>query len=379
MKTIIILLVTLCSMVAYSQTDSEGDILITTTQQEDTYLAGGNIQVDAAIRGDLVIAGGNLIINDSIYGDFTAVGGEIMLNSFVEDDARVAVGKVTIDSEIGDDLLVFGGEVILTENAKVNGNLKCFAGNVEIYGDVMGELALKGVDVLIDGTVQETSKITGEDITIGSNAKFYQEVQYWNSEGEVDFKESLVNTEAQFNETLGDDKSQLSLTSFGTKSLALWVFYILSAFLVILVLHALFKNAFSNAVEGLENNLLKSFGYGLVYLIGIPLLIILALIMIIGIPLGLFITTVFIFSLLFGHLIAALLLVYYLKDRYQKSWGFWGVTFLALLCAVALRLLTIIPFAGVLISVIILSITYGALTLKVLHSKQRLVENSTLS
>ena len=375
MKTITFLLITLCSMVSFGQAGNEGDVLINKTQNDDTYRAGETIKVNAVVQGDLVIAGGKLIVNDSINGDLTAAGGELFLNSYIADDARIAVGRVTVDSEIADDLVVFGGEVILTENAIIHGNLKCFAGNIEINGEVIGKLDIKGADILINGTVRETSKIIGENIIIGENAKFYKQVEYWNSDGEINFKNSLVNTEAQFKEALGEEKSELSLTTFGTASFSLWIFYILSAFLVILVLHALFKNTFSNAVEGLEHKWLKSFGFGLIYLIGIPLLIIVALLMIIGIPLGLFATVIFIFSILFGHLIAALLVVYYFKYKKEKNWGFWGITFLALLCAIILRLLTIIPFVGILISVVILSITYGALTLKVIHSKKQLVKN----
>ncbi|TBN04327.1 hypothetical protein EYD45_06825 [Hyunsoonleella flava] len=374
MKTIAILFIAFCSTISFGQTEKESDIVINNSQQDDTYRAGETIHVNAAIQGDLVTAGGKLIINDSIYEDFTAAGGELFLNDYIADDVRVAAGRITVDAEIGDDLVVFAGEVILTENAVVHGNLKCFAGNIEIHGDVMGNLDIKGADILIDGTVKETSKIVGEDITIGSNAKFHKEVQYWSSEGQMDFKDSLVNTEAYFDEDLGEEKSELSLISLGIASFSLWIFYVLSAFLVILVLHALFKNAFSNAVEGLQNNLLKSFGYGLIYLLGIPLLIVLALVVIIGIPIGLFITTIFIFSLLFGHLIAALLLVYYYKQKKEKDWGFWNITFLALGIAIILRLLTIIPFLGILLSVIILSITYGALTLNVIHSKKQFVK-----
>lgn len=375
MKTLTFLLIALCSLVSFSQVENEGDILINTTQQDDTYRAGETIIVNAAVQGDLVIAGGKLILNDSINGDLTAAGGELFLNSYVADDVRIAVGRATIDSEVGDDLVVFGGEVILTENAIIKGNLICFAGNIEINGDVLGKLDIKGADVLINGTINEPSKIIAEDFSIGSNAKFNKGVEYWNSGGEIDFKNSLVNTKAQFNEDLGEEKSQLSLTTFGTKSLKSWVYYVLSAFLVILVLHALFRSAFSNAVEGLEKSLLKSFGFGLIYLIGIPLLILIAFLLIIGIPLGLFATVVFLFSLLFGHLVAALLISYYLRNRYEKNWGFWSVTFLALFFAIILRLLTMIPFAGILLSVVILSITYGALTLKVIHSKKQLVKN----
>jgi hypothetical protein len=185
----------------------------------------------------------------------------------------------------------------------------------------------------------------------------------------------LVNAKAKFNEDLGEGNSQMSLTTLGTKSLKYWVTYILSSFLAILVLHALFRNAFSNAVDDLENSVLKSFGFGLIYLIGIPLMILLTFVIAIGIPLGLFATAVFVFSLLFGHLVAALLVVYYLRHSIQKNWGFWNITFLALICAIILRILTMIPYAGILISVVILSITYGALTLNVLHPNKQLVKN----
>lgn len=370
MKPIALLLIALCSIASFAQSDTKGEILINQSQQDDTYLAGKTIKVNAPVKGDLVIAGGSLRVNDSIHGDLIAAGGELFLNGYIDDDCRLAVGRTTIDSEVGDDLFVFGGEVILTKNAVIHGDLICFAGNIEMSGEVLGKIDIKGSDVYIDGSIRESSKINGEEISIGSNAKFYKDVEYWHSDGELDFENSLVNASGQFNENLSEENPQLSLTSFGTDSIKLWVYYILSAFLVILVLHALFRNAFSAAVEGIDNNWLKSFGFGLIYLIGIPLLIILALLMIIGIPLGLFATVIFLFSLLFGHLIAALLVVYYIKNRKEKDWGFWTITFMALLCAIGLRLLTIIPFAGIAVSVIILSITYGALTLKVIQSKK---------
>lgn len=372
MKPIAILFVALCSVFSFGQAENEDEILIDKTQADDSYRAGKSIIVNAPVHGDLVIAGGSLIVNDSINGDLTAAGGELSLNSFVSDDARIAVGRATIDSEIGDDLVIFGGEVVLTENAVIHGNLICFAGNIEINGEVIGKLKIKGADVLINGTLREPSKITGDEITIGSNAKFYKEVEYWHNDGEIDFKESLINTQALFNEDLEDD-SELSLTNFGTNSIKLWIVYILSAFLGILFLHALFRNTFSSAAEGLENHWLKSFGFGLIYLIGIPLAVIIALLITIGIPLGLFITTIFIFSLLFGHYMASLLLVYYIKHKKEKQWSFWTATFLALFFVIVLRFITMIPYAGILISVVVLAITYGALTLEAIRSNKEMV------
>jgi len=374
MKNLTTLIIVLFSVLSFGQSEEKKEILIDKVQPDDMYIAGEKIKVNAVVKGDLVIAGGNLIVRDSIQGDLTGAGGDILIEGFISDDVRVAGGKITIDSEIGDDLVVFGGEVIITENARINGKLICFAGDVTINGEVIELIDVHGGDVSINGTIRGPSKVTGEDITIGSNAKFYKDIEYWHSDGEIDFKNSLVNTKAQFSEDLGAENSQMSLTTLGTKSLKYWVTYILSSFLAILVLHALFRNAFSNAVDDLENSVLKSFGFGLIYLIGIPLMILLTFVIAIGIPLGLLATAVFVFSLLFGHLVAALLVVYYLRQRNQKNWGFWKITFLALICAIVLRLITMIPIAGIIISVVILSITYGALTLNLLHPNNQLVK-----
>ena len=366
MKTIFFFFMIICSTLSFAQ--SEG-ILIQNEQEDDTYLAGKIIDLNAVVKGDLYAAGRKLVINDSIYGDLTAAGASLSINKYIADDVRTAVAKIVVDSEIGDDLVVFGGKVLITENAIINGNFICSARDIEIDGKIIGHLDLKGRNVTINGEVLETSRIVSEDIVIGSEAKFYKDVEYWSSGDPTNFKGSLVNAKAQFNQALKEETSGFSLLSFGMASFASWISYILSAFLLILVLHGLFRNAFSKAVEGLEEHYLKSFGYGLIYLIGVPLVIVIAFMIVIGIPLGLFMTGIFLFSLLFGHFIAALVIAYFIKHKNEMAWNFWSITFLALLFTIVLRLLTNIPFVGILISIVILSTTYGALTLKAIHAK----------
>jgi phage baseplate assembly protein gpV len=374
MKYFTTLLLALFSVLAIGQADENKEIIIDTVQTDDLYLAAEKIEVKAPVKGDLIVAGGALMVYDSIYGDLTGAGGELTIKGYVMDDVRLAGGKIIVDAEVGDDLVVFGGEVIITENARIHGKLVCSAGNVTMNGEVAELMKLRGSEVAINGTVKGASKIVMENLALGPDAKFLKDVEYYSADGEVDFKKSLVGAESRFSEELGGEESQLSLTTFGTDSLKLWIYYVLSAFLAILVIHALFRNAFSTAVEDLEKNLSKSFGFGLIYLFGIPLLILLAFLILIGIPLGLFAAGVFIFSLLAGHLVASLLVIYYWKKRKEKNWEFWKVTFLALGCAIILRLLTMIPFIGILISIVILSITYGALTLNVLKNRSQPVK-----
>lgn len=363
----------LFSILAIGQTESGKEILIDKVQTDDTYVAGETINVNAAIEGDLVTAGARLFIKESVQGDLTAAGGEITVGGPVGDDVRIAGGKITIDSEIGDDVVVFGGAVFITENAHIKGKLLCFAEDVVIHkGAIIEELNVRGGEAFIDGTIQGASRIAVEELVLGSDAKFHKNVEYWHSGGEINFNAALVNAEAQYNEAL-EEESQVSLISMGINSLKNWLVYILSAFLGILVFHSLFRNAFASAVDNLENNLLKSFGFGLLYLIGIPLAIIVAFLITIGLKLGLFAAAIFVFSLLFGQIVAAILIAYYLRNSKDKEWGFWPVTFVALAIAILLRLIGMIPYAGIALAIIILAITYGALTLQVFRAKKQRV------
>jgi cytoskeletal protein CcmA (bactofilin family) len=372
MKTISLLFMMLCSVLSFAQSE---DTLIQSKQEDDTYLAGETIKVDAVINGDLFAAGRQLVTTDSIYGDLVAAGARLSIENYIADDVRIAAATIIVDSEIGDDLVVFGGDVRITENAVIRGNVIGFARDIEIEGTIDGKLDIEASKITINGEINDTSRIVSEDIVIGSNAKFYKDVEYWSSDDQLDFKESLINSEAQFNEALEEEKSAVSLLTFGMTSFTAWIFYIVSVLLVILVFNGLFRNAFSNAVEGLEGNYLKSFGYGLIYLIGVPLAIAIAFLIGIGLPLGLLMTGVFIFSILVGHFISALVIAYYIKHKKEMSWNFWGITLLALLLTVVLRLLTNIPYVGILLAVVILATTYGALTLEVIHSKKQLAKN----
>ena len=374
MKNLTTLLLALFSVLSvFSQFEAGEAIVIDEAQMDDTYLAGETIKVNAPVAGDLVIAGGNWIVTDSIQGDLIGAGGELLVQGPVADDVRMAGGKITIDSEIGDDLVVFGGSVLLKENAHIRGRLVCYSGDVVIdKGAVIEELSIRGGDVFFDGTIRGVSTVAVNEFVLGPNAKFHKDVEYWQSGGEINFNNALVDAEAQFNENL-EDESDVSIISLGISSLKSWLIYMLSAFLAILVFHALFRNAFTSAVEVLEGNWLKIFGFGLIYLIGIPLAILLTFLLTIGIKLGLFATAVFVFSLLFGQVVAAILIAYYLRHRKDKDWGFWPVTFVALGLAILLRLLGMIPFIGIALAIVILAVTYGALTLQVFRAtKQRL-------
>ena len=393
MKIIGHFIILLLPWILVGQFQSGDNINIKDTIGDDVYLAGDYLQVDAPINGDVIAAGNDIHIRDSIAFDVIAAGSEIWLSGAVGDDVRIAAGEIHVDTEIGDDLILFGGKVRITDQAIIRGNLTVFAGDVDIEGDIVGDarisagtIKMNGViggdaklrtgNLWVGGTIEGKSKIIAEDLELGDEARFFDDVDYWTDKGEIDFGNSLVNAQASYNEELVEEAEDYPVGFLGVATFGFWMFYVLSAFLMIVLLNFAFRKFFPGVAKQINENLPKSLGYGLIYLIGIPLVVGISFMIIVGIPVGLFILLVYIFSLLFGHLIVALIIAYYLNNRNEKSWNFWTICVLALAIAIILRLITLLPFLGFLISVFIIAVAYGAVYLTITMPKKGIELNA---
>lgn len=386
MKTLLYVFLFLVSFIAHCQSDTDKDVTVLEKQNDDIYLAGDQINIKAPIHGDAVIAGGTIVVKDTISQDLIVAGGDITVKGYVHDDIRAAGGTLIIDTTVGDDVIVFGGEVHITEDALIHGNLISFSGTIILDGTVMGFVKASGGDLKINGKIAQgaelraedlkingeitgTTKIVAGNITIGDTAKFFDDVEYWSESGTVDFKNALVNTSANFNEDLAREEHDFPWEFFGIAAIGIWIFYILSAFLIIFIFNMLFKKFLSKAIVSLERNMIKYLGYGLMYLFGLPLLILICFIILIGIPIGLLLGAFYLFSILVGHLVVALLIAHYLNNKNQNSWGVWMLSFVALGIAIVLRFITFIPFLGALISLIITAMAYGLIILSLKNNK----------
>ena len=132
-----------------------------------------------------------------------------------------------------------------------------------------------------------------------------------------------------------------------------------------LLLEWAFGAWFSKAGEQVSVSWSNSLGYGVLYIIGLPILIALAFMIVIGIPVGLVALVFYIFTMVFGNFVGALVFTHLYKDRSNKKWSVFLTSLIAFLGAVVLHLLTSIPFIGFLISFGVLSITYGAIILAI--------------
>jgi hypothetical protein len=345
-------------------------VIISEPYPDDVYIAGGEVSINAPVYGDCVLAGGNISVNDTVASDLIIGGGDIEINGFIGDDVRVAGGNVTITGEIMDDLIVFGGDVKISPQSVIHGNIVSYSGEVAMDGRVKGGAKMSGGQISIDGTIEGPATLSAGNLIIGQNAQFLSNVGYWSENGEVDFGNSVQNGEARYDTSLGWETNNYSdETTWIGISFFFGFMFILGGLLLLLLLEWAFGSWFTEASNQVMAGWPRSLGIGVLYVIGVPVLILFSFIIIIGIPVGLFATFLYLFSLFFGNFVAALILTHLWKARKGKNWNVLITALVALLVAIVIQLLTSIPLLGALISFIVLCISYGAIILAIRSGK----------
>ncbi len=370
------ILFTLSANAAIFKTGEE--VIISKPVDEDLYVAGETITIDAVIGGDLIAAGGVVTVNDTITEDLTITAGDVVINAYVGDDARIFGENIKIQQDINGDVIVFGAYIQIDKGVTINGDLIIFAGQALMNGTVNGkvklfggELSLNGVfkkeahvkaeELRINGIVEGTSELAANTIELGENSQFYGKVEYWQREGEINFDPYMRSAEASYNEDLMFTEGEVDWEYFGLSIVTFWILYTLSVWLTLILLVFLFSKAFSRAGDSVNHSYFRNFGYGAAYFIGLPLLTAILFITLIGIPIGLLTLNIYGLSLLFAFSITSVILAYGFNARYNKNWNKWRIIVAAAIIFLLMKLITLIPFIGWLVMMIIVGLAFGAL------------------
>lgn len=374
---------------------SGNQVNISNPVEGDLYVGASTININASINGDLIAASRYCFIRDTVQEDAVIMAQEIYLESPIMDDARLMGGQVHIRADVFGDLFIAGGSVNIDQDVTIHGNLYVGGGTVKLYGRVLGTVELGGGEVFFDGIAEQEAtlkagtlylsgnfqgpaQLAAEKMEVTAQAEFYQNVRYWTEEGTVDFGPSLKgNSQAQFDESLRTNINDYDWKdAVGVGAVLFTVGRILSAALVIMILVWAFSNFFRRTSERLIGNYATSLGYGMLFLLGVPLLIVIAFITVIGIPVGLFSLATYGISLGFAHILTALLVTYWWQEYQQLQWNKTKAILVAVGVFALLKLVSWIPFIGWLISLAAVATTFGAILAELLRAKREPAEET---
>lgn len=365
------------------------NIVISKPVFEDLYIAGGSITINAPVYGDLIIAGGTIIINDTVTNDILLAAGDVTLNGFVGDDIRCAGGNIRINKNVTGDVIVTGGAVIIakgitvggllvsggdvTVDGNINGQIKAVFGNLFINGNVSKDIDCRGGRATINGVIGGKSILAARYIEIGNYAAFNGDVRYWNKKESVDFKQSLKNGKAVFDPGLRISTGEWYYLGSATILALLW--YLGMALLMMMIFQYLFSTTLKKTADTIFHSTMKSLGFGFLFFITVPVAALVAFVSLIGIPLGIFMVAVYIFLILLATIITSVVAANWYNKRTGKNWGNWQIIFSAFGIFVILKMISLIPFAGWIIMVFLVCISFGGMLLNI--NWKRKVQDAT--
>jgi len=365
---------------------SGNEIIVSQPISHDLYLTGGTATVNASISGDLVIVAGTVVINDTVNGDVIIAGGKATINGYVNGDLRVIGGDVYLNDTVSEDVVISAGKITTNNSSYIQGDAFFFAGTAIIKGIILGNMTCKAGDlkfygtamqatdcrcgsILMDGIIKGRSTLAAQQISIGNRAAFYQDVSYWQKDRSPDFKHSIKKGSALYDPSLAIRGGNWYYVGFASAFFMIW--YFAAALVFIFLIQYLFSDVMKRAADEAFNNTGRAIGRGFLFLLGVPVTALILIITLIGMPLGLLILFGYIIMMILAAIISSVIIANWIKNRRNTGWRTGSLSLIAWVVFMLLKFITLIPFFGWIIILIIRCLVFGSLVSIFYNQRQK--------
>jgi hypothetical protein len=315
--------------------------------------AGNTVRATDGAADDAFLAGSRVFAAGTYQDDLFAAGRAVTVAGEVQRDVFGAGGTVEVERTVGDDAYLAGGTVTVREGARIAGDAFLAGSTVEVFGGIGGDLWVGGSTVTIAGTINGNVTVRADTFTLAPSARINGSLTY-TARQSANVSTAAVVTggiRAEEPERRGDMGERS-----GERNWAAAAGWSLGGVIGLLLLGAVLQWAFPQMVlqasDTMGDFVLRSFGLGIVAVIGLPLAGLILLFTIIGIPLGLLLWFVLAVLLASATVIAAYGLglrgrVLFARTLAEPTWGARiGWTLVGL---VVLAVLSWVPLVGGLI------------------------------
>lgn len=256
------------------------------------FAAGDQVMIEGIVKGDAYVAGGVVEINGRINGDLLVAGGQVTVSGEVSDDIRALGGVVRINGKVGKSISAAGGTITISKSASIGGSVLSACRSFQEAGMIAGEAKVAAGDMVVTGTITKNVDFDGDNFSVLPGARIegnahvrvkqkdHLEITEGTVLGKVDI---LTQEEKPFREILGFRPIHFWFKIF-------WACSLLLTGLVFVLAFPRQLTGIGTTIAGLPG---KSFVWGAVGLILIPIIGVLLVVTIVGIPLGLFLLSVF--------------------------------------------------------------------------------------
>lgn len=313
-----------------------------------------NINVSGEVKENQEIQGSSILLGNYVENTNKVSGLDMTLGNTIkyegESEYLLSAGNnIEINGTVKNDGFVFGNVVNFNENSIIERDLLVLASNVTISGTIKKDVTIYASTVTINGNIENVNIKANEIIIENANINNLS----YNEDAVIEVKDSQVNTTNLTEKLQSEVTIQDQIMNF---------IYNLGGILVIflalyLLAPKLFKKIENNNANITVLNVFSMFGFGTLSLILIPVIFILLLTITFCIPLAILLLILYVLAIWLSSIFTGYLLGYVIWTKLMKKEN--NPLLIGLIGIVVLNLLGIIPYIGILITVISVMIGMG--------------------
>lgn len=315
-----------------------------------------NININGEVKENQEIQGSSILLGNYVENTNKVSGLDMTLGNTIkyegESEYLLSAGNnIEINGIVKNDGFVFGNVVNFNENSIIERDLLVLASNVTISGTIKKDVTIYASTVTINGNIENVNIKANEIIIENANINNLS----YNEDAVIEVKDSQVNTTNLTEKLQSEVTIQDQIMNF---------IYNLGGILVIflalyLLAPKLFKKIESNNANITVLNVFSMFGFGTLSLILIPVIFILLLTITFCIPLAILLLILYVLAIWLSSIFTGYLLGYVIWTKLMKKEN--NPLLTGLIGIVVLNLLGIIPYIGILITVISVMIGIGVI------------------
>lgn len=258
-----------------------------------SFFVGEEVKVSVKSKDDVFAAGGKVTANSTEGDHLVLAGGELTLTGVNVHDIYMAGGKVEArDGTIEDDIVAAGGDIMLSADFNIGGSAVVTGGDVKIDSPIGGDLRVAAGDMYINSEIKGDVQLMGDEVTLGPKARIGGDLKHRAKELEISPDAIITGSKIELAPHEHEDFEKWGRRGAAMAALSGMAFLVGIAILVIAIAGGL-PALMNSSARMIREIPLQTLGIGFIIAIAGPALLFFLLSSIIGIPLGLLMGLIF--------------------------------------------------------------------------------------
>lgn len=343
-----------------SVSEDENSVNSENTTSDDTLTSDSSTATTTTHDGDLYKTGGDIEITDAINGNVYVAGNSVTVKGQIGGDLFVIANNLNIDGA-----QVYGNVFAISTNITLNGLIYdlygiCNTLNVPYNGTVYRDIKVMCNTATIDGVIGGNVYIkANQKLTLDADCMIYKDLNY-STPSEIEVKDGTVQGNVNYSSSMFKSNAIDYAMSF-----AYLIVFVLIVWLLMMFIAPKFME---KATRIGKEKILPSLGFGILGIILIPIIAVLLMFTVVGMPISMALMALYGLLVLITFTVVTLTFANMLANKvkfFAKFKNLIGIILIALI----LWALTLIPYVGIIIKLIITIYGFGILMISIFNKK----------